>query len=128
LGVDEAPQTVRFAVVNTTAYFQNEFNWFLKANGIKVDNTSVRACNQTAMKDSNAIILSIKSPPLGTIIEQCLLESNNLFAETLLRHLGKWNPKLFASAPSSAEKGIATMREVLPKFGSFVVPKLPKNS
>jgi D-alanyl-D-alanine carboxypeptidase len=146
LRVGDEPHLVKFAVANSTEYFQAEFNWFLKSKGIRFDNTSVRRCNESALNDTKASILfitcdffcekflpgeaslnfvlffwiSLRSPPFGAIIQQCLLESNNLFAEMFLRHVGKWNQNVLSTGTSSVEQGLAVMRTILPKFGMVI--------
>jgi hypothetical protein len=73
------------------------------------------------------------SPPLGAIIQQCLLESNNLFAEMFLRHLGKWKGAVFnqttsSSSPSSVAQGIQVLRYVLSNFGLFQLTNTPTHT
>jgi D-alanyl-D-alanine carboxypeptidase len=59
LQVGDKPHLIKFAVANTTAYFQGELNWFLKAKGIRFNNTSVRPCNESALNDTKSSIFFI---------------------------------------------------------------------
>ncbi len=59
------------------------FAGLLIRNGITVTGTPAQA----AAPASAPVLASVSSPPLAAIIEQMLVESNNVIAETLARHV-----------------------------------------
>ena len=76
----------KFPEYTCASYFADH----LKANGIPSDGPAdFRLCTGTKPADSLTILGSVKSPALRRIIFETNHASNNLYAETLLRHLGR---------------------------------------
>ena len=76
----------KFPEYTCASYFADH----LKANGIPSEGPAdFRLCTGTEPADSLTILGSVKSPALRRIIFETNHASNNLYAETLLRHLGR---------------------------------------
>lgn len=77
----------KFPEYTCASYFAD----YLKANGIPCSDgpADFRMCSGTIPADSLTIIGGSQSPSLGRIIYETNHASNNLYAETLLRHLGR---------------------------------------
>lgn len=89
-GVDRAAKRVdcsnKFPEYTCASYFAD----YLRSHGIPSDGPAdFRLCSGTAPADSITLIGTTQSPSLERIIFETNHASNNLYAETLLRHLGK---------------------------------------
>jgi len=87
------------------------FGDFLTADGI-----TVAAGPYTGTAPSGAAtVSSVSSPPLAAIVEQMLLESNNVIAENLARHvaIATGHPASFAGA-AAAGRGLAGLALAAP--------------
>lgn len=87
LSIDSQPDIWNLAIINPDHYFLESFRYLLASEGIKVSqgvisNNSLRSLQGTELA-------SIESPPLTFLLKKTNQESNNLFAEVLLRILGR---------------------------------------
>ncbi len=84
LAVDSDPTSFGLAIPNPAEYFLQHFRSVLEAEGISVRRASVAANVGTVDERELA---AIESPPLSVLLVETNQESNNLYAEALLRSL-----------------------------------------
>jgi D-alanyl-D-alanine carboxypeptidase/D-alanyl-D-alanine-endopeptidase (penicillin-binding protein 4) len=77
------PGNLRLRSADPAAQAAAVFAAFLRADGISVP----RAPAQTVAPSGATTVASVSSPPLSQIIEWMLVESNNVIAENLARHI-----------------------------------------
>lgn len=90
LQVGSASETASVAVINPTQNFLDQFKNILQHNGIKVN--QIRVIHQQPIQDRHPELAVIESPPLSELITETNRESNNLYAEALLRILNQGKP------------------------------------
>lgn len=94
LAIDAKPDIWRLAVADPGSYFLESFRRILLREGITVINGLVvtlsesTAAKQSPRHSSEIELAAIDSPPLAVLLQETNQESNNLFAEVLLRLLG----------------------------------------
>lgn len=104
-----APATRTLAVRYPTLYLLHAFRSALAAEGIDVSGCGVRACApDSAAPDSLRVLHTHPSPHLSEILKPLLKVSQNLYAETLARTLGR-----AARGDGSFERGREVVEEVL---------------
>ncbi|OIP68012.1 MAG: D-alanyl-D-alanine carboxypeptidase/D-alanyl-D-alanine-endopeptidase [Oscillatoriales cyanobacterium CG2_30_40_61] len=108
LRVNGEPEPVYAAVIEPTNNFIQQFQKILINSGIKVLETSI-ASNFSHPQEELAFV---ESPPLSELIKTTNLESNNVFAESLLRTLGTQNYQA-----DSVESGLKEIKLILSKLG-----------
>ncbi len=90
LKVGAASESAYVAVVNPANNFVQQFQQVLVAEGIPVKQTLV-ASNS---RNFNQELAAVESPALAELVKETNRESNNLYAEVLLRLLGKVTGKM----------------------------------
>lgn len=110
LAVNSPPDITAIAVFDPTQNFLRHFRQSLAAEGIAVKQTS----NATSNKNEREVA-AIESPPLSELLMETNLNSNNLFAEALLRSLAHNQP--LAKNQSTADVGLKVMRDTLTQLG-----------
>ncbi|HEY9867548.1 MAG TPA: D-alanyl-D-alanine carboxypeptidase/D-alanyl-D-alanine-endopeptidase, partial [Candidatus Obscuribacterales bacterium] len=108
LRVNGEPEQVYAAVIEPTNNFIQQFQKILIDSGIKVLETSI-ASNFSHPQEELAFV---ESPPLSELIKTTNLESNNVFAESLLRTLGAQNSRV-----DSVESGLKEIKLILNQLG-----------
>lgn len=108
LRVNGEPEPVYAAVIEPTNNFIQQFQKILINSGIKVLKTSI-APNFSYPQSELAFV---ESPPLSELIKTMNLESNNVFAESLLRTLGAQN-----YSDDSVESGLKEIKLMLNQLG-----------
>ena len=106
------PSVHNVSVVNPTLYFVNELRGALIANGIDVRGAAVDIddlANPPSRVRSTPLLI-YRSPPLSELATTMMTLSQNLYAETLLRTLGR------STGVPSAAGGVAAVRSVLDKW------------
>lgn len=78
--------TWRLAIPNPAQYFQESLVKTLENYGIKVNNSQILNDGEKLAKNQQ-FLLEIESPPLSELIKTTNQESNNLYAEVLLKYL-----------------------------------------
>jgi D-alanyl-D-alanine carboxypeptidase/D-alanyl-D-alanine-endopeptidase (penicillin-binding protein 4) len=79
-----------FSIHNPAAYFSSAFKEALQQNGIEVAGEAYRGADRSyILPESSRLLIHHWSPPLSEIISVVLKVSQNLYAETLLKTLGK---------------------------------------
>ena len=97
-----------FAVHNPASYFVTALKETLLRNGIAVDGEAYRARDRKyAIPEDSRLLFTHRSPPLREILGVLLKVSQNLYAETLLKTLGK----------GSFAAGIQEVQRVLTELG-----------
>ena len=108
LAADAEPEAFGLPIVDPAEYFLQHFRRVLAAEGINVVQASVVSNVATTGEQELA---KIESPPLSTLLVETNQESNNLYAEVLLRTLGA------GASTDTAELGLKTIRESLTALG-----------
>jgi D-alanyl-D-alanine carboxypeptidase/D-alanyl-D-alanine-endopeptidase (penicillin-binding protein 4) len=85
LKVGAESESAYVAVVNPAKNFLQHFQQVLAAEGIPVQQFLVAS----ASRNFNQELAAVESPPLAQLVKETNRESNNLYAEVLLRLLGK---------------------------------------
>ena len=103
------------AVGNPTLFFVQAFKKALEQHGIAVDGEAVDVDSLAARNKAPALLglrplLRHRSEPLSTIGADMLKQSKNLYAESLVRHLG-------VASGSTARAGRSVVSEVLNDWG-----------
>jgi len=123
LKVGGEPESAYVAVVNPANNFLQSFQQALATEGIPVKQTLVAS----ASRNSNQELATVESPPLAELVRETNRESNNLYAEVLLRLLGKVTdkiplpPTLTGKMPvpqeDTGESGLKELKTVLTQLG-----------
>ena len=108
LGVDAEPEIIGLPVLNPGEYFLQHFRNVLVAEGISVERATLESNRGVAGAQELA---KIESPPLATLLVETNQESNNLYAEVLLRSLGT------GASRDSTELGLKKLKETLTALG-----------
>ncbi|GAB5535189.1 MAG: D-alanyl-D-alanine carboxypeptidase/D-alanyl-D-alanine-endopeptidase [Rubricoccaceae bacterium] len=107
------------SIVNPTEYFVRTFKAVLKRRGIEVEGEAidVDTWGQRPVYDGLRQLAVHTSPPLSTIAEETNTESNNLYAEHLLRTLGAERYRGDEYALGSAQAGVSATEPLLQRLG-----------
>lgn len=84
MAVDAEPKSFGLAILDPAEYFLQHFRSVLEAEGIKVSKASVVA--NVGTKGARELA-AVESPPLSVLLVETNQQSNNLYAEALLRSL-----------------------------------------
>ena len=116
LAVDANPEPFGLAILDPARYFLQHFRNVLALEGISVQGASVVSQGTTAGERELA---AIESPPLSVLVSEVNQESNNLYAEVLLRTLGLSGKRSLAANASSdsAELGLNQLKTTLTELG-----------
>jgi D-alanyl-D-alanine carboxypeptidase/D-alanyl-D-alanine-endopeptidase (penicillin-binding protein 4) len=125
LGIDSAPEPVSLAVIDPQEHFLRHFRSALANAGIN-EIATVRAVRieklQSVLSNQQAASLVnelafVESPPLSELLKETNQNSNNLYAEALLRVLGAKVGKLTAPTDSTAQIGLGVVKATLTQLG-----------
>ncbi len=108
LAVDTEPEVFGLAILDPSEYFLQHFRNVLATEGISVVRASVSSKIPTTGARELAVV---ESPALATLLVETNQESNNLYAEVLLRTLGA------DQTGDTVELGLKQMRETLTELG-----------
>jgi len=111
------PETVSVAVPNPGQRFLDTWRRILRTNGIAVQQTWLSPRSQ---RSGSQIVAAVDSAPLAALLRETNQNSNNLYAEALLRTLGTKFPDS-AQGTDTATRGLAVVRAALTEIG--VEPK-----
>lgn len=116
LAVDAKPELFGLAILDPARYFLQHFRNVLALEGIRVQNASV--VSQGTTPDERELA-AVESPPLSVLIAQVNQESNNLYAEVLLRTLAWSGTRSLGANTSSdsAELGLNPLKATLTELG-----------
>ncbi|MEG4044783.1 D-alanyl-D-alanine carboxypeptidase/D-alanyl-D-alanine endopeptidase [Microcoleus sp. Pol17_C1] len=113
LKVGGEPESAYVAVVNPANNFLQYFQQALAAEGIPVKQALVAS----AARNLNQELATVESPPLAELVRETNRESNNLYAEVLLRLLGKVTGKMPVPQEDTGESGLKELKAVLTQLG-----------
>lgn len=115
LSLDSPPEIVSLAVVNPAGNFVQHLRRVLLIAGIADNSDRVRLNIVEVQKQlANAPELAaINSPPLSQLLIETNQNSNNLYAEALLRTLGS----RVNSSDSNSQKGLVAVKQALTTLG-----------
>lgn len=136
LSVDSEPESVALAVLDPVGHFLRHFRRALAAEGIN-ETADVRRADgrqdarPTAPQSiqisrlisvhlrSSAVreLAAVESPPLAQLLVETNQNSNNLYAEALLRALGAKAGKVAVPTDSTAQIGLRVVRATLTELG-----------
>lgn len=117
IAADATTQVRNVAIGNPTLYFANALKTGLIANGIDVLGGAVDADDlvDAPVVDASTAALSHRSPALPALADTLMKLSQNLYAETFLRTLGR-----LKGAGGDADSGIDVVKTVLASWGAPV--------
>ncbi len=113
--IDADPESVSLAVIDPHEHFLRHFKRSLVVEGIKTtgDRSTIDIIRDLRLSKAPELA-AIESPPLSELLIETNQNSNNLYAEALLRTLGaNSNP----SESTTAEVGLNAVKETLTKLG-----------
>ncbi|UNU22201.1 D-alanyl-D-alanine carboxypeptidase/D-alanyl-D-alanine-endopeptidase [Microcoleus vaginatus PCC 9802] len=113
LKVGGEPESAYVAVVNPANNFLQQFQQVLAAEGIPVKQALVAS----ASRNLNQELATVESPPLAELVRETNRESNNLYAEVILRLLGKVTDKMPQQQEDTGEMGLKELKTALTKLG-----------
>lgn len=117
MAVDSEPELVSLAVLDPTGHFWRHFHRELVAEGIKAtaDQNAITGISDRLRLSVAPELAAIESPPLSQLLLETNQNSNNLYAEALLRTLGaNSNASIIDSTP---EMGLRVVKETLTQLG-----------
>lgn len=113
LAADAQPNLQAMAVIDAAETFSRHLRVALAGQQIKVANTQVVSTNNNNGQE----VAAVESAPLATLLAETNQNSNNLYAEALLRLLGATNNELAANNQDTAKIGLATVKQTLTNLG-----------
>lgn len=122
LSVNSEPESIALAVLDPTEHFLRHFRRALASVGIN-ENTDIRRYMQISdtigVPTTSAVpeLAAVESPPLSQLLVETNQNSNNLYAEVLLRTLPAQVGNTPAPTDSTAQMGLRVVRAILTKLG-----------
>jgi len=113
LKVGAESESAYVAVVNPANNFLQHFQQVLAAEGIPVKQALVASVS----RNFNQELATVESPPLAELVRETNRESNNLYAEVLLRLLGKVTDKRPQQQEDTDEIGLKELKTALTQLG-----------
>lgn len=101
------------AVVNPANNFLQHFQQVLAADGIPIKQALIASNYRNFTQE----LAAVESPPLAELVKETNRESNNLYAEVLLRLLGKVTGKMPVPQEDKDEIGLKELKIVLTQLG-----------
>ncbi len=125
LGIDSEPESVSLAVVDPREHFLRHFRRALAIEGINdvANNRSPQIAKLRNAISNQAISLLVnelafvESPPLSDLLKETNQNSNNLYAEALLRTLGAKAGNTLNPKDSTADVGLRVVKATLTALG-----------
>ena len=112
LKVGAESESAYVAVVNPANNFLQHFQQVLAAEGIPVKQALVASVS----RNFNQELATVESPPLAELVRETNRESNNLYAEVLLRLLGKVTDTDAPATSTHRQDACATSRDFTGKM------------
>ncbi|MFM7405972.1 MAG: D-alanyl-D-alanine carboxypeptidase/D-alanyl-D-alanine-endopeptidase [Cuspidothrix sp.] len=112
LPVNSPVVNVGLAVFDPTINFLGRFRQYLAIEGMSIKET---ATNYLPKNDLKPEIAFVESPPLSELLTETNVNSNNLYAEALLRNLASKKPE--DKNQNTADIGLEVVRETLTQLG-----------
>jgi serine-type D-Ala-D-Ala carboxypeptidase/endopeptidase (penicillin-binding protein 4) len=114
LAKNSQPIKLDLPVLNPTESFIGAFRQNLNLAGISVNNTRSVA-GQSILNLPE--IAAIDSPPISELIKETNLQSNNVYAEVLLKSIGRSHLQHFTKTESTTALGIELVKQRLTELG-----------
>jgi serine-type D-Ala-D-Ala carboxypeptidase/endopeptidase (penicillin-binding protein 4) len=108
------PLQIDLPLVNPAESFVSAFRQSLYQSGITVNNTSTVPEQNIANLPE---IAAINSPPMIELVQETNQRSNNVYAEILLRLIGRTDPTYATSNQDTSNLGIAIVKQNLTQMG-----------
>lgn len=112
LRVGSESEFVAAAIPNPGNYLVQRFRTVLGQTGIAVKQSTL--VKRTPAPPGEVTLAAVASPPLGQLLQETNQESNNLFAEVLLKTLGRLQTPTTADPTRS---GVAAVQNILAPLG-----------
>ena len=113
LKVGAESESAYVAVVNPANNFLQHFQQVLVAEGIPVKQALVASTSS----NFDLELAAVESPALAELVKETNRESNNLYAEVLLRLLGKVTGKMPVPQEDTGEIGLKELKTALTQLG-----------
>ncbi|MEG4804572.1 D-alanyl-D-alanine carboxypeptidase/D-alanyl-D-alanine-endopeptidase [Microcoleus sp. ARI1-B5] len=113
LKVGAESESAYVAVVNPANNFLQNFQQSLAAEGIPVKQALVASNYRNFTQE----LAAVESPPLAQLVKETNRESNNLYAEVLLRLLGKITGSMPVPQEDTGEIGLQELKTALTQLG-----------
>ncbi|WP_341730432.1 D-alanyl-D-alanine carboxypeptidase/D-alanyl-D-alanine-endopeptidase [Microcoleus sp. EPA2] len=113
LRVGAESESAYVAVVNPAHHFLQQFQQSLEAEGIAVKQALVVSNSRNLTQK----LATIESPPMAELVKETNRESNNVYAEVLLRLLGKVTGKMPGPQEDTMEVGLQELKTTLTQLG-----------
>ena len=123
LPLGAAPVSANLAIPDPDLYFVKHLHQALTTEGIVADRIVLIARSDPQPNAQLQELAAVESPSLAQLILETNQNSNNLYAEVLLRQLGAVfeaaavDPSLPDSATSTADRGLAAVKQILTALG-----------
>jgi serine-type D-Ala-D-Ala carboxypeptidase/endopeptidase (penicillin-binding protein 4) len=114
LPVNGSPQTWNLAMLDPIDTWRSQFQFNLGQQGITIGRTQVLNGEPSP---GGIEVAALESPPLGDLVKEINRNSNNLYAEVLLRTLGRNNPRHATSVSDTADLGLEMVSKKLTEIG-----------
>ncbi|WP_310428116.1 D-alanyl-D-alanine carboxypeptidase/D-alanyl-D-alanine-endopeptidase, partial [Chamaesiphon sp. VAR_48_metabat_135_sub] len=114
LAQNAPPVQLDLPVVNPAESFVNAFKQSLNRSGITVDRTHLESGQKIANLSE---IAAINSPTIRELITETNQHSNNIYAEILMRSIGRTHPEHNISTEDTSNLGIALVKQRLTEMG-----------
>jgi D-alanyl-D-alanine carboxypeptidase/D-alanyl-D-alanine-endopeptidase (penicillin-binding protein 4) len=114
LAANTQPTKLDLPVLNPTESFIGAFRQNLNLAGISVSNTRSVAGQSILYLPELA---AIDSPPISELIKETNLQSNNVYAEVLLKSIGRSHPQHFTRTENTTTLGIELVKQRLTELG-----------
>jgi serine-type D-Ala-D-Ala carboxypeptidase/endopeptidase (penicillin-binding protein 4) len=114
LAPNAAATQIDLPLVNPAGSFMNAFNQSLNRSGISIGNTRL-VIEQNIFNLPE--IAAIDSPTITELINETNQKSNNIYAEVLLKSIGRTHPTHYTSNEDTSTLGIALVKQRLTEMG-----------
>jgi serine-type D-Ala-D-Ala carboxypeptidase/endopeptidase (penicillin-binding protein 4) len=114
LAQNAAPTQIDLPLVNPAESFINAFRQSLNRSGMTIGSTRL-ALGQSTLNLPE--IAAINSPTIAELIQETNQRSNNVYAEVLLRSIGRTYPEYTTSNEDTSNLGIALVKQNLTGMG-----------
>jgi serine-type D-Ala-D-Ala carboxypeptidase/endopeptidase (penicillin-binding protein 4) len=110
-----APATrIDLPLINPAESFISAFRQSLTTEEISIDSTRLVLGQSTLNLPE---IAAINSPPIGDLVKEANQASNNVYAEVLLKSIGRTHPQHHTSSEDTSTLGIALVKQRLTELG-----------
>jgi serine-type D-Ala-D-Ala carboxypeptidase/endopeptidase (penicillin-binding protein 4) len=101
------------AVIDPANNFLQHFQQALVAEGIPIKQALVASSSRNLTQE----LAQVESPPLSELLKETNRESNNVYAEVLLRLLAKVTGKMLVPQEDTSEAGLKELKTALTQLG-----------